>query len=189
MAPTSNRKWSNHFGKGLPENDPDLEKLIESVSDWQVLPQLSTPEMKHRLDRAIARSSAAPRLKGLEALIFNDLAFQFYNKVESAKIELSGQGSTVIAMEGEDIHLWELLTRLQFEQDIRTYRSLIEKCLLDTLDRSGLELEEIDSVIRTGGSSNVPCFIAMLDSIFGPAKVKATNIFSSVASGLAIRAY
>jgi hypothetical chaperone protein len=183
------KRMLEHFGKGLPENDPDLEKLIESVSDWQVLPQLSTPEMKHRLERAIARSRAAPRLKALEALIFNDLAFQFYNQVESAKIELSGQGSTVIAMEGEDIHLWELLTRLQFEQDIRAYRSLIEKCLLETLDRSGLELEEIDSVIRTGGSSNVPCFIAMLDSIFGPAKVKATNIFSSVASGLAIRAY
>ncbi len=178
-----------HFGKGLPENDPDLEKLIESVSDWQVLPQLSTPEMKGRLEKAIARSSAAPRLKALEALIFNDLAFQFYNQVESAKIELSGQGSTVIAMEGEDSHLWELLTRLQFEQDIRPFRSLIEACLLDTLARSGLELEEIDSVIRTGGSSNVPCFIAMLDSIFGAEKVKTSNIFSSVASGLAIRAY
>jgi hypothetical chaperone protein len=178
-----------HFGKGLPENDPDLEKLIESVADWQVLPQLSTPEMKRRLEKATALSSAPPRLKSLEALIFNDLAFQFYNKVESAKIELSGQGSTVVAMEGEDIHLWELVTRLQFEQDIRTYRSLVEKCLLDTLNRSGLEVEEIDSVIRTGGSSNVPCFIAMLDRIFGPAKVKATSIFSSVVSGLAISAY
>jgi len=178
-----------HFGKGLPENDPDLEKLIASVSDWQVLPQLSTPEMKHRLEKAITRSSARPRLKSLEALIFNDLAFQFYNKVESAKIELSGQGSTVIAMEGEDIHLWELLTRQQFEQDIRSYRSQIETCLLDTLHRSGLGVDEIDSVIRTGGSSNVPCFIAMLDRIFGPHKVKAANIFSSVTSGLAIRAY
>ena len=145
--------------------------------------------MKNRLERAITKSSAPVRLKSLEALIFNDLAFQFYNKVESAKIELSGQGSTVIAVEGEDIHLWELLTRLQFEEDIQEFRNLIEKCLFETIARSGLAVKEIDSVIRTGGSSNVPCFIDMLDRIFGTSKVKASNIFSSVASGLEIKAY
>ncbi len=178
-----------HMGKGLPENDPDLEKWIESVADWQVLPQMSTPEMKYRLEQAVTRSSVPTRLKALEALIFNDLAFQFYNKVESAKITLSNQKSTVVTLKDEDIQIWELLTRLQFEDDIREPYRLIEDCLTDTIARSGLSLEDIDSVIRTGGSSNIPCFIEMLHRIFGPHKVKSANIFSSVVSGLAIRAY
>jgi len=183
------KRMLGHLGKGLPENDPDLEKLIESISDWQVLPQLSTPQMKHRLEGAITRSQAAPRLKALETLIFNDLALQFYNRVEAAKMELSDQGSTVIKMEGEDIHIWELLTRLQFEHDIQEHHQRIEAFLLDTLDHSGLDVGEIDTVIRTGGSSNVPCFIEMLTKLFGAGKVKSSNAFSSVVSGLAIRAF
>lgn len=182
------RRLLEHFGKGLSENDPDLENWIDSIADWQVLPQMSTPEMKNRLEKATASSSKPARLKALDALIFNDLAFQFYNKVENAKIELSRQNSTVIAIADEDIHLWELLTRLQFENDIEQYYALIERCLLDTIATSGLAIEEIDSVIRTGGSSNIPCFIEMLKRIFGPSKVKAANIFSSVVSGLAVRA-
>jgi hypothetical chaperone protein len=183
------KRMLGHLGKGLPENDPDLENLIDSVADWQVLPQLSTPQMKHRLEIAIAGSDAPPRLKALETLIFNDLAFQFYNLVEAAKMELSERGSTVISMKGDDIHIWELLTRLQFEHDIQEHRQRIEAFLQDTLNRSGLDVGEINTVIRTGGSSNVPCFIKMLTSLFGAGKVKASNSFSSVVSGLAIRAY
>jgi hypothetical chaperone protein len=177
-----------HFGKGLPENDPDLEKWVDSIADWQVLPQMSTPEMKNRLEKATVKSSRPARLKALDALIFNDLAFQFYNKVESAKIELSKQSSSVISITDEDIHLWELLTRLQFEDDINPMFIRIEKCLMETIASSGLDVGEIDSVIRTGGSSNIPCFIGMLNRIFGPGKVKASNMFSSVVSGLAIKA-
>ena len=183
------RQMLAHFGKGAVDEDPDLNMLIDAISDWNVLPQLSTPEMKARLTRAINRSRVPTRLKALEALIFNDMAFQFYNQVEAGKIALSDSYATVIRMTGEDIHIWELLTRLQFENDIIDERGAIRQCLLDTLADSGLEAAQIDSVIRTGGSSNVPCFIHMLEEIFGPDKVKTSDTFNSVTAGLAVRAY
>ena len=183
------KQMLDHFGKGSVEGDPEVDKLIDSIADWQVLPQLSTPEMKARLDRAAARSRTPTRLKALEALIFNDLAFQFYDKVERAKIELSSLASSVITMRSEGIEVWELLSRLRFEQDITEYHEQIEACLVDTLARSGLEPAQIDSVIRTGGSSSIPSFIAMLNEHFGPEKVKASSTFSSVTSGLAIKSY
>jgi len=43
-------------------------------------------------------------------------------------------------------------------------------------------------VVKTGGSSSIPLFTAMLARLFGAEKVKASNAFSSVAAGLAIRA-
>ena len=43
------------------------------------------------------------QLKNLQSLIFDDLAFEFYNRVETAKIELSNQGSTVIELKGDEI--------------------------------------------------------------------------------------
>ncbi|HZM23649.1 MAG TPA: Hsp70 family protein, partial [Anaerolineales bacterium] len=113
----------------------------------------------------------------------------FYNRVEAGKIALSSDGATIISLEDKDIALWDLYTRHQFETDIHHYLVEVEKVLLDTVAKSGLNLEEIDAVVKTGGSSNIPLFTGMLAHIFGAEKVKASNSFSSVVGGLAIKAY
>jgi hypothetical chaperone protein len=181
------RRMLEHFGRNATD-DIEIDTLIGSISDWQVLPQLSTPEMKARLERAAVKSKVPTRLKALEALIFNDLSFQFYNKVEAAKILLSTQASAEVKMQAENLHIWELLTRLQFEADIADYMKRIEACLAETVANSGLRLDQIDTVIRTGGSSSIPAFIAMLERTFGVEKVRKSDLFGSVTSGLAIRA-
>ena len=177
-----------HFGKGQAGLDPDLLELVNAVSDWVALPELSTPPIKFKLERAIREGLAPARLKTLETLIFNDLAFSFYNGVESAKITLSGQGATVIGLQANKMDIWELYTRYQFEQDIREYQVKIREVLLQTVSASGLELEQIDAVVKTGGSSSIPAFSEMLGDIFGPERVKSSDVFSSVTAGLAIRA-
>jgi len=92
-------------------------------------------------------------------------------------------------LKGEEIDIWELYTRAQFEADIAVYREQIEKVLMDTVLASGLEPEQIDAVVKTGGSSNIPIFSEMLGRIFGLEKLKESNAFSSVTSGLAIQAF
>jgi hypothetical chaperone protein len=132
---------------------------------------------------------APVRLKALESLIFNDLAFSFYNIVEATKIILSNRGAAVARMKEKDLDIWELYTRSQFEKDIQEYRDQIEQVLIDTTSASGLELNDIDAVVKTGGSSNIPVFSDMLARIFGQDKVKASDIFNSVTGGLAIKAH
>ena len=53
---------------------------------------------------------------------------------------------------------------------------------------SGKEPGEIDAVVRTGGSAQIPRFVDMLGGIFGPEKVVLADVFNSVTAGLAIRA-
>lgn len=178
-----------HFGKGKVHSQPEILELINAVSDWTALPDLSTPQARGQLEQAIRAGKAPARLKALESLIFNDLAFSFFNVVEEAKIELSSQGAAVISLKDKDIDIWELYTRSQFEKDIRDYQSQIERVLLDTVIASGLEPEEIDSVVTTGGSSNIPLFAELLARIFGVKRVIAADVFSSVTAGLAIKAY
>jgi len=108
--------------------------------------------------------------------------------VEAGKISLSNEGATVISLEDKDIALWELYTRHQFESDIQHYLVDVEKVLLDTIAKSGLEPGAIDAVVKTGGSSSIPLFTGMLARIFGKQKVKESNSFSSVVAGLAIKA-
>ena len=81
----------------------------------------------------------------------------------------------LIELSGKDIDLWQPVTRSQFESLIAGEKNRIETCVLDTLECSGLQTGEIDAVVRTGGSAQTPCFIEMLDRLFGPEKVIQTK--------------
>lgn len=182
------RRLLPHFGAGQIRHLPEISDLIETIPDWLALPDLSTPVIKNTLDKAIQRDIAPVRLKTLQALIFNDLAFPFYNQVEQAKMTLTDQGATVISLQGKEFDLWELYTRSQFEADIRAYAQQIEDVLLETVAASELEPAQIQAVVKTGGSSSIPLFTKMLARHFGEHKIKQSDAFSSVTAGLAIRA-
>jgi hypothetical chaperone protein len=177
-----------HFGYGRVKHHPEILEMIHAISDWMALPELGTPINRNILEKAIQAKIAPVRLRALEGLIYNDLAFTFYNRVEAGKIALSKEGATVISLEDKNIALWEMYTRHQFESDIHHYLVDVEKVLLDTLAKSGLEPGQIDAVVKTGGSSNIPLFTDMLAKIFGSDKVKESSAFSSVVAGLAIKA-
>lgn len=177
-----------HFGKGMVQHDPEILNLINTIPDWAALPELSTPRARAELERAIQAGQASVRLKALESLIFNDLAFSFYNMIESTKISLSSLGVAVARMNEKDLDIWELYTRTQFEKDIQEHREQIQHVLMDTVSASGMEPGQIDAVVKTGGSSNIPVFSEMLGGIFGANKVKSSDAFNSVTAGLAIKA-
>ena len=182
------KRLLSHFGLDEASYQPEILELIRAVPDWIALPELSTPLNRQNLENAIRRGFAPVRLKTLQSLIFNDLAFSFYNQVETAKITLSNQGAAVIGLQDQGFDFWELYTRTQFEKDIQEYQVQIEQVLLDTVIKSGLEPEQIDAIVTTGGSSNIPAFIEMLERVFSPERIKRSNVFSSVTAGLAIRA-
>ena len=176
------------FGLGRVGHQPEILEMIQAVPDWMALPNLATPLNRNTLEKAIRAGLAPVRLKALESLIYNDLAFTFYNRVEAAKIALSAEGATVISLDDKAIALWELYTRHQFETDIFDYVGQVEQVLIETLAAAGLEPGQIDAVVKTGGSSSIPLFSAMLARIFGAEKVKQSNAFTSVVAGLAIKA-
>jgi hypothetical chaperone protein len=178
-----------HFGNGMVHHDRAIQRLIDTIPDWTALPELSTPQARAELQRAIQAGEVPVRLKALEALIFNDLAFSFYNMVEGTKISLSSQAVALARMKEKDLDIWELYTRSQFEKDILEMYQQIEQVILDTISASGMQPEQIDAVVKTGGSSNIPLFSAMLVQIFEAHKVKASDVFNSVTAGLAIKAY
>ncbi len=182
------KRMLTHFGFGHVSHQPEIMEMIHAIPDWMALPELGTPINKNILEKAIHAGTAPIQLKALQGLIYNDLAFTFYNRVEAGKIALSRDGATIISLEDKDISLWELYTRHQFETDIYQYLIDVEKVLLETIAKSGLEPGEIDAVVKTGGSSNIPLFTEMLTRIFGVEKVKASNAFTSVVAGLAIKA-
>lgn len=183
------RRLLPHFGSQVEGLPPDLQELIHAVADWSELPEWSTPRIQTQLERAILQKQAPVQLRALQALVFNDLAFSFYNVVEAAKIALSSQGAAAISLREKHLDLWELYTRWQFEQDIHPQYLEIARVLDETLRASGLEPGQIDAVVKTGGSSSIPLFDALLARTFGAARVQTSDVFNSVTAGLAVKAY
>jgi len=181
----------DHFGRGSTWGDdgaPFPNKYTDPLVHWQTILQLNRPETFDFLRTARLSSSQPERIAALESLLMNNYAMRLVDEVERAKIALSSDYFAAIQLSGEDIDVWQPITRSQFEAFIADAVRRIEACLLDTVERSDLVVGEIDAVVRTGGSAQIPCFVEMLARIFGPQKVVLSSVFSGVTSGLAIRA-
>jgi hypothetical chaperone protein len=128
------------------------------------------------------------KTQALLKVVSSNYALLLYALVERAKTRLSTQLETTLELERCDVSLKEVINRATFEGAIASEYESIRQELLATVERAGLRLQDIDRVIRTGGSSQIPLFVGMLNHLFGPDKVRAIDVFSSVTSGLAIRA-
>ena len=188
----------DHFGRGTTwgeDESPFPRQYTDALLQWQTIPELNRPEMLHFLQWAQITGSHPARVRALESLVVNNYALRLIDEVEQAKIALSSEHFATIHLvdgeegAGDEINLWQPITRSQFEALIAEARRCIEDCLSDTLARSGRAVDEIDAVVQTGGSAQIPCFVEMMAHIFGPEKIVATDAFSSVTSGLAIRAH
>ena len=181
----------DHFGRGSTWGEdavPFPSQYTDALVNWQAIPELTQPETLHFLQMARMTSSHPEQIKALESLLVNNYAVRLFDEVERARIALSSVRFASIRLTGDDIDLWQPLTRSQFESLIAEETRRIERCLRDTLDRSGLAIDEIDAVVRTGGSAQIPHFIELLGRVFEPGKVVLSDIFSGVTAGLAIRA-
>lgn len=180
------KRMLNHFGQGQVDHLHEISQLIHALPDWMALSEFSAPKIRVRLREAIQRGYAPVQLKALENLVFNELAFSFYNAVERAKINLSEHGAAAIHLVEKDLDVWELYSRFQFEKDIREFQDQIAQTISQTISDSGLETAQIDAVVKTGGSSRIPMFTQMLENMFGKEKVKSSDTFGSVAAGLGL---
>jgi hypothetical chaperone protein len=181
-----------HFGSTVVWGDKKLpvpRQLIEQVSAWEGLSALATLETRTFLHKMQADCSAQARLYALESLIFNFYGFALFEVVEAAKRRLSSAVFDTIQFTGTDIDLWHLITRSQFEAYASTEWRRIREAVLDTLARSGLAVNQIDAVVRTGGSSSIPLGLDMLTELFGAEKIVEEDLFTGVTAGLAVSAW
>jgi hypothetical chaperone protein len=180
-----------HFGRGSTleqgkERFPD--SYTDALANWQTVLELNRPETLRFLRWAEITGNHPTRVRALESLLVNNHIVQLFDEVERTKIALSSDPLGTIRIAAQDINIWQPVSRSQFEWLIHEETRRIQDCLLETLKRSGKRPDQIDAVVRTGGSAQIPFFVDMLGEIFSPDKVVLTSVFSSVTAGLAIRA-
>ncbi len=183
-----------HFGEGSSygpqERRLPLPKWIYDVfSNWQRIFELQSPENRLLLQEIAKTSADRPGIEALISLVSNNYALQMFDVVEAAKRQLSTDMATIIRLQGPKFDVTDMVTRSAFEKIIRAEIQAIDHHLDETVQAAGLKPADIDAVVRTGGSSNIPAFRYMLMEKFGARKVKASDTFSSVTSGLGIIAH
>lgn len=184
-------KLPRHFGEGSLYGPRHKALTVphwiyDSFADWQTILQLQSAENKQILREIAQTAQRKYQIEALLALVSGNYGLKMFDVVEGAKRVLSEKRGAEIALEGPGFAVREFVTRGEFESLIRGETRAIEQHLLETVVASGLRPEQIDIVIRTGGSALIPVFHEMLGRHFGEAKVRSIDTFSSVTAGLGV---
>jgi hypothetical chaperone protein len=185
-------KILKYFGEGSTMGGkrklPFPSYILSRICDWQSIISLNTPTVLETITRAERTGDNPQAMRALRCLITKNYGFDIFESIERAKCQLSEIEETIIKMNKDEIKFREWITREEFEGIIKEEREEVEDCLDRALAEAQLKPSQIDTVVRTGGSSSIPCFIDMLRRKFGEEKVKMQSVFTGVASGLAISA-
>ncbi len=188
------QKLARHFGEGSQygsRSQPrDIPRWIyDTFSDWQMILELQSRENKRILTEIARTSQRRYQIEQLIALVGGNYALLMFDTAELAKRRLSEKRGAEIKLQGAGFDVREFVTRTEFEAMIRPEIVEIEQHLQEVVAASGLEVGQIDAVIRTGGSAQIPVFYEMLCRHFGPEKVHDVDTFSSVTAGLGVIGY
>lgn len=187
-------KLPKHFGEGSrygPRHRelPTPKWIYDVFSNWQTIMELQTSESRQMLRDIAQTSRKRSQIEALISLVSGNYTLPMFDLVEQTKRALSEKIGATIDFSGPGFKVIEMVTRNEFEQIIRADITAVDQHLDEVVQASGLQPGEIDAVVRTGGSSEIPAFKRMLEEKFGREKVLAADIFSSVTSGLGVIAH
>lgn len=162
----------------------DFEELL---INWPISYMLNQNKYTAAVMQRMSQSDeGAIKFKRLYDLIKQNYSYQVFEAIKTFKAELSSFDSAVLDIPEIDIEV--RLERWEFEVMISDLLFQLEQAIGVVLDKAGLQAEDIDLVLRTGGSSLIPAVKDILDNQF-PGKVVEHDPFTSVAAGLAIADY
>lgn len=159
----------------------DYEELLVNWAVTYTLNQnrYTTPVM----DYIAQGGPAVQKFKRLREIIKQNASYQVFQKLKDLKAALSDAEAAVLDIPELDIEL--TLTRSAFEAMIADQLRQVEQVVDETVVKAGLRADDIDVVLRTGGSSLIPAVTRILEARF-PGRVDLHDPFTSVAAGLAI---
>ena len=166
------------------ETNFPFEEYEDLLLNWTVSYILNQNKFTTPLMQCIEYDNfASVKFRRLYDLIKNNYSYLVFEYLKNLKAVLSSQESARLDIPELDIEI--IVTRDEFESYIVELLSKFSKAILDLLSKADLNPQEIELVIRTGGSSLIPAFKNILEDLF-PEKVIEHDPFTSVASGLAI---
>ena len=128
-------------------------------------------------------------LRSVSSLVSGAASWNLFTAIQAAKHDLSSAESTTLAVQTADFQLQVEIDRGSFEHLIDSDLKNVEYCITDALHDAAVQVEEINYVALTGGSSQIPAFRKRIQAMFPTAVHTQMDPFTSVVEGLARHAY
>ena len=186
-----NAYLANFFGQGSTHGYAQLplpRYIYDQLSHWYTISMMKTAAFESTLENLSFMCSNPSALSALKSLVFNNLGFALYEEIDRVKKSLSFTEKEKLNFIAKDIEIMKILSRNQFEQVIENELSEINQGIEKTLNEANIKADEVDIVVTTGGSSLIPIVQSLLKNKFKTSQIASRNTYTSVATGLALRA-
>lgn len=159
----------------------------ELLINWPISYMLNQNKYTAPVMQRMAYSDpGAEKFRRLYDLIQQNYSYQVFEAIKEFKAQLSVADSALLDIPEIDIQV--VVERWEFEMMISDLLFEFEQAITVVLKQANCRPDDIDLVIRTGGSSLIPAVKDILDNQFR-GKVVEHDPFTSVAAGLAIANY
>jgi hypothetical chaperone protein len=163
--------------------------LYAQLERWDHLWFLHTRSTLELL-RTIRRSATAPeKIDQFLYVIEHELGYPLSKAVEGAKFALTEHEASNLVFQEPPVAFSAGVTRPTFETWIAPYTQEIEACVDRLLAQCRVVPAEVDHIFLTGGSSFVPAIRSIFARKFDQACLRSGGELTSVAQGLALRAW
>ncbi len=180
-------KLAPRFGAGstfksLGKTLPFPTHIIYKLSKWHRINLLNNQRDKETLISILPSSDRPQDVERVLNLVNHHHGFELFRAIDNAKKHLSIEDEAVVKFSPLDLR--ETIRIGEFESMIAEVAQKIEDSVSETLQAAAVKPKNIQRVLLTGGTSQVPLINRAVVKIFGAKKVLRPDYFSSVATGL-----
>lgn len=160
-------------------------KYFHDLAEWSKVNFLYTPRVLWQVRQFLHESHDKNRLGRLLKILEQERGHSLLASAEDAKIALTSQPDYIAEFNFLELELSIPITREQFETAIVNDVKKISDAASDCINNAGVKKQDIELVILTGGSTEIPMVQAAFTILFPQAEVADENKLSSVGMGLA----
>lgn len=168
----------------ITKNLPTPRGLYADLAHWPLINQVYTAANRQAAHDMLSDAREPQKLRRLKTVLERHLGHRLALSVEAAKIVLSAENETGIAMDFIEDGLAAPATRDGFDDAVADERARLTAAVDETLKRAGLNGTALDVVFLTGGSARVPAIRKAIAASVSPEKFARGDDLLSVALGL-----
>jgi len=168
----------------VSKNLPMPKSLYYELATWSTINFAYNDKNEREVAQLVADSQAPERTGRLLATLKHRLGHRIAFAVEDAKMALSAENATDIALGFLERGLHAPATRAGFDHAIAAKTSRLTALAAGCVADAGLDPDAIATIFFTGGSSRVPAVRAAVAAAAPSARIAAGSDFLSVALGL-----
>jgi hypothetical chaperone protein len=157
---------------------------FHEMSEWAKVNFQYTPQNRHKIAELYAQSVQKRKFGRFVTLLEEELGHQLLSVVEDCKITLTDKDEAVSSLDFVENGFDLTVSRMLFDQAVEKHVENIEQAMDSCLDQAGLQHTDIDLVVLTGGTSEVPVLNTAIRQKFPDIRISEENRMSSVGLGL-----